>query len=69
MTFGNKEGEDKTWPFDTMTARLDGQVKDFQQFTNHKIIGSHYILPSEQCWNVIALFLFAPIVKCFMNKY
>ena len=28
--FGNKEREDMTWPFDTMTARVDGQMKDFQ---------------------------------------
>jgi len=59
MNFGNKEGEDKTWPFDTMTARVDGQMKEFQQIINHKIFGAHYIPPSGRCWNVIAYFLFA----------
>jgi hypothetical protein len=58
MNFGNKGGEDKTWSFDTMSVRVDGQVKDFQQIIHHKNIGSHCIPPSGQCWNVIAYFLF-----------
>jgi hypothetical protein len=57
--FGNKEGEDKTWPFDTMTARVHDQMKDFQQIIKHKIFGEHCIPPSERCWNVIAYLLFA----------
>ena len=38
--FGNKEREHMTWPFDTMTARVDGQMKDFQLIINHKIFGA-----------------------------
>ena len=59
MNFSKKEGEDKTWPFNTMTAQVDGQMKDFQQIINYEIFGSHYIPPSGWCWNVIAYFLFA----------
>ena len=59
MNFGNKEGEDKTWPFNTITAWVNGQMKDFQQIINQKIIGVHCIPPPGQCWNVIAYFLFA----------
>ena len=59
MNFGNKEGEDKTWSFDTMTAQVDGRMKDFQQIVNHKILGAYCIPPSGWCWNAIAYFLFA----------
>ena len=48
MNFGNKEGEDKTWPFDTMTAWVNGQIRDFQQIINHEVFGAHYIAPSGQ---------------------
>ena len=57
--FGKKEGEDKAWSFDTMTAQVDGHMKVFQQIIDHKIFGAHCIPPSVRCWNVIASFSFA----------
>jgi hypothetical protein len=46
MNFGNKEANDKTWPFNTVTTQADHQMKDFQHII---IFGANYIPLSGQC--------------------
>lgn len=59
MDFGNKDADDNTWSFNTGTARVDHQTKNFRQFVSHNILGAACIPIPGRCWNVVAYFSFA----------